>query len=97
MLNFQDFATHFGNNLPEASKPRSQRSRTNPEEKYQDLVFRFIVTPFIILLGIFFIGAVIETLFGIPKVTAYLFSSIGGIGLAVVYFQREIKSVMNKN
>lgn len=77
--------------------PRSRRNRTYLEEKYQDLVFRFIVTTFIILLGIFFIGTVIETLFGIPKVAAYLFSSIGGIGLAVVYFQREIKRVMNKN
>jgi len=51
---------------------------------------RFIVRPFIVLVGIYIAGAVVETLFDLPGAAKYIFLGIGGTGFAVLYFKREI-------
>ena len=60
------------------------------EDKFQKLVFDFIVKPAIVLLGIFLAGVFVESLFNFPGATKYLFLGIGGIGFLVYYFRKQI-------
>lgn len=60
------------------------------EDKFQKLVFDFIVKPAIVLLGIFLAGVFVESLFNFPGATKYLFLGIGGIGFLVYYFRKKI-------
>lgn len=60
------------------------------EDKFQKLVFDFVVVPAIVLLGIFLAGVFVESLFNFPGATKYLFLGIGGIGFLVYYFRKKI-------
>jgi hypothetical protein len=48
----------------------------------------WLVIPFVMLLGLFFIGSVIQQLFGIPNAAKYVFWAVGGLPLFVLYFKR---------
>lgn len=60
------------------------------EDKFQALVFDFIVKPAVVLLGIFLAGVFVETLFNFASATKYLFLGIGGIGFLIYYFRKKI-------
>ena len=60
------------------------------EDKFQKLVFDFIVKPAIVLLGIFLAGVFVESIFDFPDATKYLFLGIGGIGFLIYYFRKKI-------
>lgn len=60
----------------------------------KDPVYIFIVLPFILLIGVYFIGSVAEELFGIPAVGTRIFLGIGGVGFLVYYYRHWIKRLM---
>lgn len=77
--------------------PRKRRRAIDTVEKeQQQIVFRFIVAPVIILLGVYVAGTFVESLFGVPKAATYIFAGVGGVGFVVVYFRNEIRRFMNR-
>lgn len=75
---------------------RKRRTRQPRQRDFDNLVFRFIVTPIIVLLGVFLIASVIETLFGFPRAVAYLLAAIGSIGFVLIYFRKEFQRVLDR-
>jgi hypothetical protein len=44
-----------------------------------DAIEKYLVVPFIAVIGIYIVGVTIESLFHIPQAAAMLFSAVGGI------------------
>lgn len=68
-------------------------SRT-PNTLENRAIRRFLVLPFILLVSIYVISAVVEQLFGIPAAATYIFAGIGGIGWLAYYYRHWIKRIM---
>jgi len=47
----------------------------------------------VVLLGIFIAGVILETLFGFPGATKYIFLGVGGIGFLIYYFRKKISEL----
>ena len=51
------------------------------------LLSRWIVAPFIFVLGIIIVGALIEDAFNIESAATKLFIAVGGIGAVALFFK----------
>jgi hypothetical protein len=56
-----------------------------------DIFIKFIIIPIFAVLGIYIVGQLIESLFGIPEAGKILFWALGGIAFFAFYF----KSILN--
>ena len=61
------------------------------EDACRELVFRFIAKPAIILLGMYLIGAFIDTFAKTQNTFSIIFAAVGGIGYIASYFVKEVK------
>jgi hypothetical protein len=57
----------------------------------QDWIMKLIIIPMLAVIGIYIVGELISSLFGIPEAGKILFWAIGGIGFFALYF----KTILN--
>jgi hypothetical protein len=57
-----------------------------------EIITKFIVIPVVAIFGIYIVGELMESLFGIPQAGKILFWAIGGIGFFALYFKSILSS-----
>ena len=53
----------------------------------EEIVSKYITTPFIAVLGIYVVGNTIEVMFKIPSAASYLLSAVGGIWFFAKFYK----------
>lgn len=62
------------------------------EEKVRDDIYRFLVKPLIVLIGIYIVSSFIDTALKLNSETfRYVFTGIGGIPFIIYYYRKELK------
>jgi hypothetical protein len=59
------------------------------EEAVRGLIFRAIVAPLVILIGMYVVGSVIDSFLRTSNTFSYIFLGVGGIPSVILYFRNE--------
>ena len=59
------------------------------EEAVRGLIFRAVVAPIIILLGMYVVGSMIDSFLHTTNTFSYIFLGVGGIPSLALYFKKE--------
>lgn len=71
---------------------RKGLSQQEYEDRVRDDIYRFIVRPMIVLIGIYFVSVLLETFLNVHyEYFRIIFTGIGGIPFLIYYYRRELK------
>lgn len=63
----------------------------NTQDPVQNAIVKFIVVPFIFIIGIIIVGALIEDSFDIPNAAIRIFQIAGGVSFIGYYYYRQLR------
>ena len=71
---------------------RKGMSQQEYEDRVRDDIYRFIVRPLIVLIGIYIVSVLLETFLNVHyEYFEIIFTGIGGIPFLIYYYRRELK------
>jgi cytochrome c-type biogenesis protein CcmH/NrfG len=63
-----------------------RQNNKKEEKQMEEAVLKYLVVPFIAVLGVYVVGTTIYQLFGVPAIV--LFGAVGGIAFFAKFFRR---------
>lgn len=71
---------------------RNGMSQKNYDDRVREDIYRFIVNPMIVLLGIYIVSALLQDFLKIHyEYFGVIFTGIGGVPYLIYYYKRELK------
>jgi len=69
-------------------------SRSKEQKRIDKAITDFIVLPVIILLGLYIVAAMIDSMMGTPNQTfRVIFAGVGGVAYFIYYFRKKMREV----